>query len=200
MRRLIPLALLLALAGCGSIPPPPPAPASSLPTFIASPSIPGQPTPLPSQVSDPGHVTGTLTGPCHTSDNGSLPDRSCTPGAYDPTITAAMLCSPLYTTSSYRPPSSETTRFKYQVAEPAYGQHNVSGELDHLISLELGGSNDASNLWVEAGKIPNPKDKIENALHAWVCAASGQEAQLRLNSAQTAIALNWETAEAVLGI
>jgi hypothetical protein len=50
------------------------------------------------------------------------------------------LCNSSYRTSSYRPPSSETTAFKYNVSEPAYGEHRVSGELDHLISLELGGN------------------------------------------------------------
>jgi hypothetical protein len=152
------------------------------------------------QVHDPGQVTGTLTGPCHTSDGGQLPDPNCTPGAYDPAQTAAVLCAPGYTTASYRPPSSQTTAFKYHVAEPAYGQQNVTGELDHLVSLELGGANDASNLWVEAGTIPNPKDAVENALHHWVCAATGTEAQQRLTAVQQAIAANWMTAEQTLGI
>ena len=45
-------------------------------------------------VHDPGQVTGTLQGPCHTRDNGRLPDPRCTPGAYDPQVTAAVLCAP----------------------------------------------------------------------------------------------------------
>jgi hypothetical protein len=85
------------------------------------------------------------------------------------------------------------------VAEPAYGQQNVLGELDHLVSLELGGANASSNLWVEAGSIPNPKDSVENDLHAWVCAASGKTAEDRLHAAQVAIATNWMTALAVVG-
>jgi len=115
-------------------------------------------------------------------------------------MTAAVLCSPGYRTSTYRPPSSQTTKFKYEVAEPAYGQDHVSGELDHLISLELGGSNDASNLWAEAGPVPNPKDAVENALHRWVCSAAWPQAQARLHDAQTAIAINWAAAEQKLGI
>ena len=153
------------------------------------------------QAHDPGQVTGTLTGLCHTRDSGQLPDPRCTPGAYDPAVTAAVLCSPSYRTSTYRPPSSQTSAFKYDVAEPAYG---VSGrpvsELDHLVSLELGGANDASNLWPELGKIPNPKDSVENALHDWVCAASGHAAETRLHRAQVAIAADWITARHVLGI
>ena len=164
------------------------------------PASPSASAPALHQVHDPGQVTGTLTGPCMFRDGGQLPDPSCTPGAIDSAVTAAVLCSPSYRTSTYRPPSSQTSAFKYDVAEPAYGQASVSGELDHLVSLELGGANDASNLWVEAGTIPNPKDSVENALHDWVCAASGHAAETRLHRAQVAIAADWITAEHVLGI
>jgi hypothetical protein len=85
------------------------------------------------------------------------------------------------------------------VAEPAYGQGHVSGELDHLIPLELGGANDAANLWVETGTIPNPKDTVENALHDWVCAARPEQAGERLAAARRAIASNWVTAPRRLG-
>lgn len=153
------------------------------------------------KVHDPLQVTGTLHGPCHTRDHGNLPDPKCTPGAYDPAMTAAVLCSSSYSTRSYRAPESQTERAKFDVVEPAYGQHHVSGELDHLVSLELGGANDLSNLWVEAGSIPNPKDPIENALHKWVCEGSSASIrQQRLTAAQKAIASDWETAETKLGM
>jgi len=141
-------------------------------------------------VHDPGQVTGTLQGPCHTRDNGRLPDPRCTPGAYDPQVTAAVLCAPGYTTRSYRPPASQTDAAKRDIVEPAYGMAGVAGELDHLVPLELGGANDLSNLWVEAGSIPNPKDEVENRLHDMVCAG-----QVTLRAAQVAIATDWETAE-----
>jgi hypothetical protein len=115
-------------------------------------------------------------------------------------VTAAVLCSPGYSTGTYRAPESQTEHFKWDVAEPAYGQDHLSGELDHLVSLELGGANDASNLWVEAGSIPNPKDSVENALHDWVCSATGAQAQKRLKQAQRAIAHDWLTAESTLGV
>jgi hypothetical protein len=82
-----------------------------------------------------------------------------------------------------------TTRAKYHVVEPAYGQHNVSGELDHLVPLELGGSNDMTNFWVEAGHIPNPKDAVENRLHA-----EARAGKISLHTAQLDIAHNWMTA------
>jgi hypothetical protein len=149
-------------------------------------------------VHDPGEVTGTLTGPCHTRDHGQLPDRSCTPGAIDPGVTQAnigsTICRAGYT-DTVRPPEAQTEAFKWNVAEPAYGQHDVSGELDHLIPLELGGDNDAANLWVEAGPIPNPKDSVENALNQAVC-----DGQMSLRTAQREIARNWLKAAAALGI
>ena len=61
--------------------------------------------------------------------------------------------------------------------------------------LELGGSNDATNLWPEYPPTPNPKDKVEGALNAAVCGG-----RVSLVAAQDAIAANWMTAEARLGI
>ena len=198
--RAVLAAVAVALAGCTTTTTAPPAP-SSLPspaTATASPS-----DAVLQQVHDPGQLTGTLTGPCHYGGGGQLPDPRCTPGAYDPQITAAILCAPGYTTRGYRPPEAQTSAFKFHVAYPAYGVAAVPGapsELDHLVSLELGGSNSASNLWVEMGPIPNPKDAVENALHAWVCAATGSGAETRLHEAQAAIAADWLTAEKTLGI
>jgi hypothetical protein len=149
-------------------------------------------------VHDPGAVTGTLTGRCRARDNGQLPDRACTPGAIDPAVTQAdigsTICRSGYTTS-VRPPESQTEKFKWGVAEPAYGQHDVPGELDHLVPLELGGANDARNLWVEAGSIPNPKDAVEDALNRAVC-----DGKVKLRAAQVAIARNWTKAGAAVGV
>jgi hypothetical protein len=68
-------------------------------------------------------------------------------------------------------------------------------ELDHLVPPELGGSNDITNLWPEAGRVPNPKDKVENALNRAVCAG-----KVSLAAAQNAIASDWLTARARLGL
>jgi hypothetical protein len=57
------------------------------------------------------------------------------------------------------------------------------------VPLELGGSNATSNLWLEPGSIPNPKDKVENRLHDQVCAG-----EISLAAAQQAIATDWTTA------
>jgi hypothetical protein len=148
-------------------------------------------------VHDPGEVTGSLSGPCHARHGGILPDPSCTPGSVDPAVTQAnigsTICRSGYT-ETVRPPESQTEQFKFGVAEPAYGQGGVSGELDHLVPLELGGSNDATNLWVERGSIPNPKDAVENALNREVC-----DGLMSLRHAQVLIARNWLHAAAVAG-
>ena len=60
--------------------------------------------------------------------------------------------------------------------------------------LELGGANDAANLWPEVGSIPNAKDAVENHLHDAVCSG-----RVTLAAARRAVAVNWETAESRLG-
>ena len=61
--------------------------------------------------------------------------------------------------------------------------------MDHLIALELGGSNRLKNLWPEPYDITwnaHVKDRLENRLHKLVCTG-----QLDLATAQTAIATDW---------
>jgi len=151
------------------------------------------------KVHDPRHVTGTITGQCHYRDKGQLPDPRCTPGSIDPAVTQANLRSTICRsgyTRTVRPPESQTERFKFRVAYLAYGDpHSERTELDHLVSLELGGSNDATNLWPETPPTPNPKDKVENALHRAVCSG-----RVTLAAAQDAIASDWLTAEKKLGL
>lgn len=149
------------------------------------------------QIHDPGQVTGKAPASCHAL-SGPRPDPTCTPGAIDPAVTqaniASTICKSGYT-DTVRPSTSQTNRMKSAMYK-AYGiPDGTVSELDHLVSLELGGSNDAANLWPEVGKLPNPKDAVENALHKAVCGG-----KVTLAAAQQAIATNWETAESVLGI
>jgi hypothetical protein len=153
------------------------------------------------RVHDPRRVTGIAAMPAHCTfrDHQQLPDPRCTPGAVDPAVTQGNLrstiCHPGYT-KTVRPSASQTNKFKFEVAYPAYGEpHSKKTELDHLVSLELGGANDAANLWPESPPTPNPKDKVENALHAAIC-----DGKVTLKAAQNAIASNWETAERNLGL
>jgi hypothetical protein len=152
-------------------------------------------------VADEGKVTYSVTltpGECRTRDAGTLPDPHCTPGATDPKVTQASIrvtiCARGWT-ATVRPPDSQTSHAKFTIAYPAYSiGPGVTSELDHLVPLELGGANDITNLWPEAGKVPNSKDPVENALHTAVCAG-----KVTLAAAQAAIAANWHTAEQVTG-
>jgi hypothetical protein len=151
------------------------------------------------KVHDPGRVTGTLHGHCSYREHGQLPDPRCTPGSIDPAVTQASIRSTICKkgwTATVRPPESQTQRFKYQVAYPAYGDPGSKRtELDHLVPLELGGSNDATNLWPESPPVPNPKDTVERVLNEAVCAG-----RVSLTAAQSAIASDWLTAEKKLGL
>jgi hypothetical protein len=138
---------------------------------------------------------------CH-SVNG-LPDRHCTPGATYPRVTQATIGRTICVrgwTATVRPPESYTENLKReQIAEYGYRDKRLRDyEEDHLIPLELGGSpRSVRNLWPEydGGVIPNPKDKVEDALRDAVCAH-----RVRLAAAQRAIARDWKTAERVLGL
>ena len=128
-----------------------------------------------------------------------LPDRACTPGAVDTAVTegnlAATICRPGYS-ETVRPPGRLTEPAK-RAAMAAYGLHGSPRpyELDHLVPLELGGSNDTRNLWPErniggtGGYILNAKDAVEADLHQDVC-----DGRVSLTAAQEAIAYSWTTA------
>jgi hypothetical protein len=63
-------------------------------------------------------------------------------------------------------------------------------EIDHIDSLELGGSNDIANLYPKPGSGPanyHAKDKLETKPHDLVCAGS-----MTLHAAQVGISRNWE--------
>lgn len=128
---------------------------------------------------------------------GGLPDGDCTPGAIDSAVTQdnvqQTICVPGYT-STVRPPTSYTTPLKRQLMD-AYGYGGLplaNYELDHLISLELGGApRDPANLWPltrsgPAGAIQ--KDAIENFLHRQVC-----DGALSLADAQQQVAMDWRS-------
>jgi hypothetical protein len=132
-------------------------------------------------------------GSCHSSGSGlySLPDPGCTPGAIDPAVTQRninrTICRSGYS-ESVRPSESVTEREK-RASLKSYGRHEPlhDYEYDHLVSLELGGArNDPRNLWPEPGGSPNPKDSLENRLHARVC-----DHRIKLAAAQLAIARDW---------
>lgn len=119
-----------------------------------------------------------------------LPDPTRTPGDVL-TIDPQVICVPGYTKTVRAVPQS----VKNQVYR-AYGITSHAPreyEVDHLISLELGGSNSIRNLWPQS-YVTQPlnahvKDRLENTLHRLVCSG-----KLPLEHAQKAIAVDWTQA------
>ncbi|WP_207229380.1 HNH endonuclease signature motif containing protein [Ktedonosporobacter rubrisoli] len=119
--------------------------------------------------------------------NGPLQDIACTPGDIIQSATKEQICQPGYARTVRNVPTSEKNQVyaEYGITHHSTGEY----EVDHLVSLELGGSNDISNLWPEAAS-PKPgfheKDKVENYLHDQVCSGA-----VSLKQAQIEIATNW---------
>jgi len=159
----------------------------------------GSPSPAGSSPSPPGVVTPislghtvllaqrTRTSGCR---RGPEPDRRCSPGAYYSGLTEAVICSSTFRTGSVRDvPESEkfAVEREYGMTARPYGRVI---EIDHIVALELGGSNDIANLFPEPGSGPDNyhvKDRLENRAHDTVCAG-----RLGLHSAQAAMAADWE--------
>ena len=117
-----------------------------------------------------------------------VPRRSLTPGAAF-AVGKARICVSGYSASVRNVPQAEATAVyaRYGVAHVPYAH-----EVDHLVSLEIGGSNAIANLWPEpyAGRWgARPKDVLENRLHELVCSG-----RLALRKAQRIEARNWVAA------
>lgn len=119
-----------------------------------------------------------------------VPDPALTPGAALD-VTAADIC-----VSGF---SKRVRNVPAEFKREAYANYGVRThepdeyEIDHLISLELGGSNSLRNLWPQSFRT-HPwnayvKDALENELHRRVCAGT-----IDLAKAQAAISHDWVSA------
>ena len=124
------------------------------------------------------------TGRCRV--NGLLPDPSCTPGAVA-TVSLDTICHT--STRSRRQVSRELRRAAFTRIWPQPSPASGSYEVDHLIPLELGGSNELANLWPESAPGFHDKDQVEDELHRRVCSG-----RMTLEAAQKEIASNWTAA------
>lgn len=114
----------------------------------------------------------------------SLPDPKLTPGDVFPNATVARICVPGYSYSVRHVPS-DLKRRVYREYHRKYVR-GVCCEVDHLVPLALGGSNDIRNLWPEPWSEAPQKDDLETALHWAVC-----DGRMPLAAAQKCISNNW---------
>jgi hypothetical protein len=168
LKRLItPITILFLIAACITVPAATPAPFNMDPSVPALSSV---PTIAPSYIAH-------------------LPNSNLTPGDVL-SVSITDICTPGYSSKVRNVPDSVKTQVyaEYGITSHQPGEY----EVDHLISLELGGSNSIKNLWPEPyhGDLnAHVKDKLENRLHSMVC-----NGEINLESAQHEIATDWVAA------
>lgn len=133
-------------------------------------------------------TSGTLAAGPHVTHPGvSMPNPDLTPGAVFKEATRQQICQRGYTRRVRNVPLT--------VKREVYRRYGIrfhrpgSYEVDHLVALELGGSNNIANLWPEpyAGAHgARTKDGLEDELHARMCARD-----ISLETAQQTIARDW---------
>lgn len=143
-----------------------------------------------------------LFGACHTKTSNGFPtpDPNCTPGSFNPTVTAAVLANPSFRTACVRQKAT-TAKEKaatyrwYAIRHPSNNAGATqSCELDHLVPLELGGADTLDNIWPQCGppgvaldeRYFKQKDAVENYL-AWMV----RRGQMNLTLAREGIASDW---------
>jgi hypothetical protein len=136
-----------------------------------------------------------------SSKNGFLvPDPKCTPGAINPSLTLDVLKNPNFATACVRdkatqPIDKAATYRWYQIPKPTQNAGETQTcELDHFISLELGGADTLDNIWPQCGpsgvtldkRFFKRKDTVENYLAKQV-----RDGKMSLTDAQKGIAADW---------
>lgn len=144
-----------------------------------------------SSVSSPPNRLGQLPQSDVEADRSQyaafLPNPQLTPGDTLP-VTTQDICVPGYT--------KKVRNVPIQVKRQVYLEYGIlhhhpgEYEIDHLISLELGGSNSIRNLWPQSYETQpwnaHVKDQLENELHREVCSG-----EMDLATAQQDIAKDW---------
>ena len=148
------------------------------------------------------HVAFPPAKKCKTKKKNGfpMPDPACTPGAVNDSLTLAKMEEDGFKTECVRDKAEsedkkQATYDWYKIKKPANNTHqNQVCELDHLVSLELGGADTLDNIWPQCG--PNKailnaryfkrKDAVENFL-----AAEVRNNKISLAEAQKRIAEDW---------
>jgi hypothetical protein len=147
-----------------------------------------------------------LGAQCHYGHDGSylLPDKACTPGVVDTTLVADLskkphmvggvehnLCATDFRTGPFR----HTTESTKKKACAEYGvtkcPNAATIEIDHLVSLEIGGRDVLANLWPQPQPQAREKDHgTEDPLPKLICAG-----KISLKDAQACISGDWVACE-----
>jgi hypothetical protein len=110
-------------------------------------------------------------------------------------ISLTMICTPGYSKCIRNVPAATKHKVYEAYSDPDGNHHGFCDvqqgcEVDHLISIEIGGSNDEKNLWPQpySGQTWNAhvKDRLENWYHANVC-----NGRVSLGIAQKEISTDW---------
>jgi hypothetical protein len=117
----------------------------------------------------------------------AMPNPALTPGDADE-HEISQVCA-LGTAHQRRAVSYRVRDHVYLAYGIPRGRRNGLYRIDHLIPLELGGSNRVSNLWPQPYADSKIKDRMEGQLHEAVCSG-----RMSLEAAQRAIARDWHTA------
>jgi hypothetical protein len=112
------------------------------------------------------------------------PNPKLTPGAVDQRITQAnihkTICVSGYTASVRHVTEATKQEVMRRYGQPVSELHSV--EIDHFVSLEIGGLNDIANLWPQPMPEARLKDVVETWLKRQVCSGA-----MKLADAQKAI-------------
>lgn len=129
-----------------------------------------------------------------------FPDPACTPGAVNPHLTNAILHDPDFGTGCERDKATSATKKKqtyvwYGITKPTNNaEPHMICELDHLISIELGGADTLDNIWPQCGpkgakgenRLFKQKDQVENWLAQMI-----RDGTMSKEEAQQGIAEDW---------
>lgn len=127
------------------------------------------------------------------SHAGELPDAQFTPGVAR-TVSVQELCTTSTKLVRHTSAATKAEVYKEYGIEPKHapecsGPGHACYEVDHLISLEIGGADVKGNLWPQLYDGPDnahDKDLLENHLHKLICSNV-----MTLEAAQACISTNW---------